>query len=92
MSLAERLSQAKPKKSGLPCGVTRIMSEMQSDDQLALEEILYQEPRIVSNVQLQQILVDEGYDISYSSIAQHRRKQCRCFTGRDTRISAGANV
>ena len=92
MSLAERLSQTKPKKSGLPCGITRIMAEMESSDKTALEEALFQEPRIVSNVQLQQILVEEGYDISYSSIALHRRKQCRCFTGRDTRLSVGANV
>lgn len=92
MSLAERLSQAKPKKSGLPCGITRVVSQMEETDRLALDEVLYQEPRIVSNVQLQQILLDEGFDVSYSSIAQHRRKQCRCFTGRDTRLSVGANA
>lgn len=92
MGLAERLSEIKPKKSGLPCGVTRIMSEMKDEDAAALQEVLFQQPRIVSNNHLQQILVDEGYDISYSSIALHRRKQCRCFTGRDTRIGVTTNV
>ena len=92
MSLAKRLSEAKPKDFGLPCGITRVMSQMEQKDKLALEEVLYQEPRVVSNIQLQQILLDEGFDVSYSSIGQHRRKQCRCFTGRSVRLSAGANV
>ena len=29
----------------------------------------------------------EGYDVSYASITLHRRRECRCFTGRDKRLS-----
>lgn len=92
MSLTKRLAEAKPKDGGLPCGITRVMSQMEQKDKNALEEVLHQEPRIVSNVQLQQILLDEGFDVSYASIGQHRRKQCRCFTGRNARLSASENV
>lgn len=88
MSLVERLANAKPKESGLPCGISRIISGMDETDRTALEEVLFAQPRRISNAQLQEILLDEGYDISSTSIKLHRRKQCRCFVGRSARMSA----
>lgn len=90
MSLVERLSNAKPKESGLPCGVSKVLEGMNQEEQEALKGALFAEPRTVSNSQLQEILLDEGYDISRNSIALHRRKQCRCFVGRGIRMSASA--
>ena len=92
MSLAERLAEATPKQGGLPCGISRIMSDMSEEDREALSQTLFSEPRTISNTQLHEILVDSGYDISYASIAQHRRKHCRCFLGRKPRVSGAANV
>jgi len=85
MSLSKRLAEAKPKKSGLPCGVDRIMTKMTEDDKQALSNVLFDENRTISNSQLHQLLIEEGYDISYSSVALHRRKHCRCFVGRVVR-------
>ena len=90
MRLLERLANAKPKESGLPCGVSKILSEMSEEEQNALVEVLFAQPRTISNAQLQEILIEEGYDISNTSITLHRRKQCRCFVGRTTRMSASA--
>lgn len=88
MSLIERLANAKPKDSGLPCGMSRVLGEMSDEEQEALTEVLFGQPRIISNAQLQEILIEEGYDISRTSITLHRRKQCRCFVGRSSRMSA----
>jgi hypothetical protein len=85
MSLSTRLAEVKPKKSGLPCGIDTIMTKMTEDDKQALSNALFDENRTISNTQLHQLLIEEGYDISYSSIALHRRKQCRCFVGRNIR-------
>lgn len=90
MSLVERLANAKPKESGLPCGVSKILSEMSKEDSEAFQQVLFAEPRIISNSQLQEILLEEDYDIARTSINLHRRKQCRCFVGRSSRMSARA--
>jgi hypothetical protein len=87
MSLIERLANTKPKESGLPCGVSKVLSQMSEEDKEALDEVLFADPRTVSNAQLQEILIDEGYDISQTSITLHRRKHCRCFRGRNSRMS-----
>lgn len=91
MSLVERLANAKPKPSGLPCGIFRISEQMSEEDRTALEGVLFSEPRTISNAQLQQILIEEGYDVSGASIKLHRRRQCRCFVGRDARIATAGN-
>lgn len=88
MSLVERLANVKPRESGLPCGISRILGELSSEEQQALEQVLFSEPRTISNAQLQEILIDEGYDISNASIKLHRRKQCRCFVGKNVRMAA----
>jgi hypothetical protein len=90
MSLVERLTNAKSKESGLPCGVAKVLISMSDEEAEVLREVLFSEPRTISNPVLQEILVEEGYDISRASIALHRRKQCRCFVGRGTRMSASA--
>jgi len=86
MSLLQRLDDMKPRESGLPCGVTRVMEKMADEDKKALEGYMFSAPRLLSNAQIQEALIAENYDITYSSISVHRRKQCRCFIGRQTRV------
>lgn len=88
MSLVERLANVQPKVSGLPCGISKVSEEMSEEERKALEDVLFAEPRTVSNAQLQEILIDEGYDVSSTSIKLHRRRQCRCFVGRQARMAA----
>jgi hypothetical protein len=87
VSLSARLKSMKPRESGLPCGVSMAIKEMDAEDAKTLEEVMFSVPRILSNSQLQEALVAEGYDVSSNSVSLHRRKQCRCFVGRATRIS-----
>jgi hypothetical protein len=88
MSLSDRLSKIAPSESGLPCGVSKILKEMPEKDVKALEAVLAvdtSDSRRISNRQIHDVLLSEGYDIAYASIALHRRKQCRCFVGKSTR-------
>jgi hypothetical protein len=87
MSLSQRLDDMKPKETGLPCGVARATSEMSDKDRASFESHLSSIPRVLSNAQLQEALISEGYDVSYSSISLHRRRQCRCYVGRTTRMA-----
>lgn len=88
MSLSDRLESMQPKETGLPCGVGRVLKDMDDKSKQTLEVFMFAEPRTLSNTQLQQALIEEGYDVSYSSISLHRRKHCRCFIGRTTRMVA----
>lgn len=88
MSLSDRLNEMKPKQTGLPCSMGLALSSMNDKDKKSLEEALFSEPRLLSNIQLMEALQEEGYDVTHSAVSLHRRKQCRCFIGRQTR-SAG---
>lgn len=90
MSLKEKLAELKPKESGLPCGMSTVLNKLSDEDRQELETVLFSEPRTVSNRAIQQLLIEEGYDIAYSSVTLHRRQQCRCFTGRSSRRTSGA--
>lgn len=87
VSLSTRLKSMKPKESGLPCGISIAIEKMDKEDAKTLEEVMFAVPRILSNSQVQEALIAEGYDVSRTSVSLHRRKQCRCFVGRATRIS-----
>lgn len=87
VSLSTRLKSMKPKESGLPCGISVAMQSMDKEDVKTLEEVMFSVPRILSNSQLQEALVAEGFDVSRTSVSLHRRRQCRCFVGRAKRIS-----
>lgn len=90
MSLAEKFKSLEPAKPGLPCGVAKMMETMSDSDQELLNSVLFNENgaanKRASNTKIYQILTEEGYNIAPSSIAQHRRKQCRCFVGAQARL------
>lgn len=85
MSLADKLKELEGSSPGLPCGIFRIKSSMPKEDYEALEAVLSVRYKSggVSNRKIQQLLVSEGYDVAYSSITLHRRKECRCFMGKN---------
>lgn len=86
MSLTDRLNSMKPKQSGLPCSMGHSLGKMSDKDRATIEDVLFSEPRALSNMQLLEVLQDEGYDVTYSAVSLHRRKACRCFIGRQTRV------
>lgn len=86
MSLAEKLTNAKRTEPGLPCGVSKLLSELVGEDREALEIVFASRSQsgTISNRQIHEILISEGHDVSFASIALHRRKQCRCFVGKNS--------
>lgn len=85
MGLSEKLKQVVPTQSGLPCGMGKLLIGLNEEDRNELNKILFDSTNSeqrVSNTKIHQILVEEGYEIAPYSIAQHRRKQCRCFVGK----------
>lgn len=93
MSLTEKFKTVTPSQSGLPCGVSKLMDAMSKSDREALNYVLFEQTsaagKRISNSKIYEILVAEGYNIAPSSIAQHRRKHCRCFVGAVARAGVG---
>jgi hypothetical protein len=88
MSLAKKLSITSPSEPGLPCGIEKIKRDMSKSDAEALDLVMNvdnSDSRRLSNRQIHDVLLSEGYDIAYASIALHRRKQCRCYVGKKVR-------
>lgn len=84
MTLAEKFKKLEPTPTGLPCGVAKLMETMPKEDRTALTEVMFgllQTGKRISNSKIYETLTEEGYNIAPSSIAQHRRRQCRCFVG-----------
>ncbi len=87
MSLSESLNNISPSFPGLPCGIKKIMENLKNkEDKKALEDIMNRStyPRGVSNRQIHEVLLSEGYDIAFASIRLHRSKQCRCYIGKNS--------
>ena len=88
MSLAKKLTELSPPAAGLPCGISKILSVLEGEDKKALEAIMGS-PALrggISNRQIHEILLNEGYDIAFASVRLHRSKQCRCFVGKDSEV------
>ena len=87
MTLANRLSEAKPTRRGAPCRMRIIMAELSGSDLTALEQALSlprsQSGRL-SNKQISEILASEGHTISKETVQRHRVGDCNCEPGRET--------
>lgn len=96
MGLAEKFKTLQPSIYGLPCGVDRMLQSMNQEDKDVLNSVLFPEPLLttprVSNSKIHQLLTEEGYEISLSTIAHHRRRQCRCFTSVNIKAKESAGV
>ena len=89
--LAQKASELSTPSFGLPCGVSKVVEKMDDDDRETLELLLFpisENAKRFSNKQIYDLLISEKFDIAQSSIALHRRKQCRCFTGVNARLTA----
>jgi len=88
MGLADKLKTTQRSEPGLPCGVGRLLSELKGEDKEALELVFSTRSKsgTISNRQLHEILLGEGYDIAFASINLHRRQQCRCFVGKNSKV------
>jgi hypothetical protein len=92
MGLAEKLSLTERPEPGLPCGMSKLLEAITGEDREALLAVLESRGRI-SNRQIHEILLSEGHDVAFSSVSLHRRKQCRCFTGKNrTAVQAADTV
>jgi hypothetical protein len=83
MSLADKLKEATRSVPGLPCGIAKLIASLNEEDRKAIE-IVFSSKSIkgtISNVQLHELLLSEGYDIAFSSIRLHRGQRCRCYVG-----------
>jgi hypothetical protein len=83
MSLSDKLTQAVDEASVLVCkvGALLINTKLSAKEKEQLASILAMpddHPARVSNAALSQILREEGYDISKSSIDRHRGARCTC--------------
>lgn len=83
MSLTEKFGVIAPANGGLPCRISIILDEMSETDRDSLNFVMFEQVmangKRLSNTQIYQVLLEEGYALTPFSVAQHRRKQCRCF-------------
>lgn len=90
MNLAKKIDLMKPSAPGLPCGISKILASLEQDDKKALETVMETKPGkdAISNRQIHELLLSEGFDLAFASVRLHRSKQCRCYIGRNgkTRI------
>lgn len=77
MSLSERID-APPQAGvhGLPCSVGRLRAELPTDEQAALDRMLFD--LNWSARQVHEAVADEGHSVAWQQIGIHRRGQCRC--------------
>lgn len=91
MALADKFLEAQPTQFGLPCGVSELLKQLPDDEKATFLKIMDTAPGTpnrLSNRTIHGIIMSEGYDTSFSSVSLHRRRACRCFTGK----SAGDSV
>ena len=85
MSFADIANSIEARPPGLPCGMATVLNQMSEEDREQLEFFLFEEPRSMSNPNLQAAIRKFGFDVSKSAVALHRRRECRCFTGKSAR-------
>ena len=84
MSLSDKLTQAVDEASTLVCKVGALLinpklTVTEREQLLGILSMPDDHPGRVSNAALSQILREEGYDISKSSIDRHRGARCTCY-------------
>lgn len=91
MGLMDELNDITHNEPGPPCGIAGVLRKMSEEDQEVLNTVLFEpKPRKYSNRDLQAFLISKEFNVSYSSVSLHRLRQCRCFTGKSSRMKASA--
>lgn len=69
-----------PLRSGYPCKIAVILSELEGEDKLALIDLV--DHSKISTVAIAKLLNEHGFEIKYQTIAKHRKRAngagCRC--------------
>lgn len=91
MGLADELNEIRISDPGPPCGIAVTLQRMSPEDQRDLNNELFAQPRRLSNRALQKFLITKQYDVSFSSVALHRRRECKCFVGKSIRMRVNAS-
>lgn len=84
MSLSDRLSEVSAQASVVVCKLGALLQgdRLTAKEKAQLSSILEvpdNDPARVSNTALAQVLREEGFDISKSSIDRHKNKSCTCY-------------
>ena len=93
MSLSEKLKTATKSETGLPCGVSRLLSTVSDEDREALEIIFSTKAGngSVSNLKIHEIITSEGHNIAFASVRLHRARACRCYIGKTNQLKKHLN-
>ena len=81
MSLAKRLQEARPSRTGLPCSIGVLLDSLNKSEAAALLAALQVpkgDPRRLSARVIAEALRLEGHDVGDRSIVNHRNGACRC--------------
>jgi hypothetical protein len=87
MSIADKLKDVIRTSPGLPCGIAKILASVSKEDRDALN-IVFSTKSVqgtISNIQLHELLMSEGYNVAFSSVRLHRGQRCRCYIGTEAR-------
>lgn len=85
MTIAKRLSEAKPSRTGNPCSVGTLLARLPKAEASALEEALAVpkgDPRRLSSRTIVEIVRQEGHSVGERSVVNHRNGACRCDSSR----------
>lgn len=78
--LADRVALIQKTVAGKACGIAPILDSLTGEDKESLIALLDRDSfGDVSNPTIHKFLIDEGYNVNFSSVRVHRQKNCRCF-------------
>lgn len=77
MALADKITDAPRRRTGLPCSVGALMDTLEADDLAALEKMLYELGW--SGSKIYDVLASEGHIVGKQTINRHRSQACGCY-------------
>ena len=78
--LADRVALIQKTAAGKQCGVSLILDSLTGEDKESLIALFDRDSfGDVSNPTIHKFLIEEGYNVNFSSVRVHRQKNCRCF-------------
>lgn len=81
MTIAAKLANAKPSRTGFPCAVGVLLRTLPKSEANALREALavpIGDPRRLASRVIAEVLREEGHGVGNRAVANHRGGACRC--------------
>ena len=75
-ALSDKLSDLKPRPSGVPCSVRVLLDQLDDEDREALQKVLADHS--ITSVDIYRALTDAGHYVGAQTVARHRAGRCRC--------------